>query len=467
MICGMLLAASTLVLGSCRAPIYYYPEFNFAGRPIPPSGLLQRVLVGTSIDGGVATLNILDGLRDIRSNVQNTIHTFSIGGYATGIPSQLLNFPEQLRGYAYSPTTGAVATLDYSKETVSGTSSVPNNSAIAIPESFSHIYAAAESSGQWAVIDTTGQNPVTYALNIPNVYQTVVNQGDTVALAMVRNSSTIYRLVKLNTNQPNPPGAIDCQPYNLPVYCAIPVVGTFDHPSGAYFSTDGTTVYILNSGPEYGGTTASVTFLQLGPLNVNTIPTAAPDASAFIANVPVPGGVTAAISDGTTLYVSGQQRQPDGLFTGRLTTIDLASRTITGTYSISDGNHSKMLFADDNTLWIGSQQCANGERAKTGQNYNCLTRFDLGAKAATIVPAITPGGSQTVPYPNQDNNLYYYGDLTGICWIQTYHKIYTAYGGQVHIFNTADSSEVDNFYVTVQGTALDVAYMDALTNEAN
>ena len=126
-----------------------------------------------------------------------------------------------------------------------------------------------------------------------------------------------------------------------------------------------------------------------------------------------------------------------------------------------------MLFADDNTLWIGSQQCANGEHAKLGQNYNCLTRFDLGAKAATVVPAVTPGGSQTVPYPNQNADPYYYGDLTGICWIQTFHKIYTAYGGQVHVFNTATSAEINNFYVTVQGTALDVAYMDALTNEAN
>jgi len=467
MICGLLLAVSTLALGSCRAPIYYYPQYNFAGRPVPPSGLLQRVMVGTSIDGGVATLNILDGLRDIRSNVQNTVHTFQISGFATGVPSLILNFPEQLRGYVFSSTTGSITNVNYSMENVTNTASVPNNSAIAISETFNHLYAASESAGQWTVVDQTGQSPVNYQLNIPNVYRTVVNQGDTIALAMVRNSNTIYRLVKLNANQATPPGAVDCQPYNLPVYCAIPVVGTFDHPTGAYFSADGTTVYILNSGPEYGGTTASITFLQQGPLNVNSIPTASPDTSAFIANVPVPGGVTAALSDGTTLYVSGQQRQTDGLFAGRLSTINLATMAVTGSYSISDGNHSKMLFADDNTLWIGSQACAVGERAHTGQNYNCLTRFDLGAKTASIVPALTPGGSTTVPYPNQDNNLYYYGDLTGICWIQTYHKVYTAYGGQVHAFNTSDGSEIDNFYITVQGTALDVVYMDALTNSAN
>jgi hypothetical protein len=30
-----------------------------------------------------------------------------------------------------------------------------------------------------------------------------------------------------------------------------------------------------------------------------------------------------------------------------------------------------------------------------------------------------------------------------------------------------DGTERDNTYITVQGTALDVAYMDALTNDAN
>jgi hypothetical protein len=135
--------------------------------------------------------------------------------------------------------------------------------------------------------------------------------------------------------------------------------------------------------------------------------------------------------------------------------------------SISDGNHTKMLFADNNTLWIGSQSCATGERQAHNENYNCLTRFDLGAGTAQVLPNVTPGGSATVPYPNANQNPYYYGDLTGICWIQNQNKVYTAYGGQIHAFNTPDGSEINNQQITVQGTALDVAYMDALTNAAN
>jgi hypothetical protein len=261
-----------------------------------------------------------------------------------------------------------------------------------------------------------------------------------------------------------------------------------------YFSLDGTTAYVLNCGPECGGATASVTLLQQGPLNNNVIPSSPTQPSPMIANVPVPGGVTTALSDGTTLYLAGQSHNvissngttvgavnPLGLFAGYLTTMNQATNTITAAYSISDGSHSKLLFADNNTLWIGSQYCATGVRqnlfasGNTTQaaNYNCLTMVVLGGATLTpkIIPAVNQPGTGTaavtVPYPNQDDNQYYYGSLTGICWVQTFNKVYTAYGGQVHVFSTVDGSEINNQYVTVQGTALDVAYMDALTDDAN
>jgi len=301
---------------------------------------------------------------------------------------------------------------------------------------------------------------------------------------------------------------------------------------------------VLNCGPECGGKTASVTLLQQSPLNENVIPTSPTQPNPMIANVPVPGGVTAAISDGTTLYLAGQQLQTAGpyagLFAGVLSTMNQATNTITSQYSISDGSHSKMLFADNNTLWIGSQFCANGERQKqfaagiTSQaaNYGCLTRFvptgtilpawisgtsfsvsqqvtdgvntqvvqtagtsggstpawnaavdgtttdgsivwvNIGPTTrAQVLPSITPNVSTSsavsVPYPNQNGDLNYYGSLTGLCWVQTFNKVYTAYGGQVHVFSTVDGSEIDNQYVAVQGTALDVAYMDAATDDAN
>jgi hypothetical protein len=496
--CGLLVAFATIGLTSCHSDAYLeykFPQYTFANRPIPPSLLAQRVMIATTVNGtSQGSLQIVDAKRDIRSNLANTKPSFSISGYSSGYPNLILSFPAEITGFVYSNAKGDVQIINYGKESVSGSAGTfpALSTGLAVPSTFAHVYSAEESIGQLGIIDnTTGS---TYGLVLPNVFQVVVNTGDTVVLAMVRNSNTIYRVVKLNANQyPTSTaaiaavGAADCEPFNLPVYCAVPVntggqTAAFDRPVNAYFSLDGTSVYVMNCGPECGGNTASVTYLNEGVLEYNKIPTTVPDASAFTTQVLVPGGVTAAVSNGTNLYVSGQQLQPDGLFAGNLSIINLANNTVSGQYSISDGNHSKMLFADNNTLWIGSQSCASGERAAraaqqiaAGQptdqtaNYNCLTRFDLGALTASVVPAVTQSATAPVPvpYPNTNQNQYYYGDLTGLCWVQSFNKVYTAYGGQVHIFSTVDGSEINNFYVTVQGTALDVAYMDAVTDAAN
>ena len=482
---ALLTASAALTITSCTHNLYQFPAYTFAGRPIPPSQLGERVMVSVTFNGSSGGLVILDGLRDIRNNLQNTVPGYNISGYSGGYPSSILNFPEQLRGYVYSNVSPyPLNIVNYSTESSTGSAGSFGGAAnsIAVAPDFIRVFAAVESAGQIAVIDNqTGAN---YALNLPNVYKVAVNTGDTVALAMVRNSNTLYRVIKLNTTPTTvaPPGAVDCEPNILPVYCVVPVPGTFDRPYGAYFSLDGSNVYVLNCGTECGGGTnggAGISVIPQAALLDNLYPTSPNYPAVVTKTIPVPGGVTDLISDGTFLYASGQQLQPSGLFAGTMTMIPLATMVAATPISISDGSHSKMLFADDNTLWIGSQYCANGQRfslAAAGNttqaaNYNCLTRVVLNgttAPTASIVPAVNQNmTSVTVPYPNTDLNLFYYGSLTGICWVQQFHKVYTAYGGQVHAFNTADGSEINNINITVQGTALDVAYMDALTNTAD
>ena len=486
---------ATLGLTACANRIYYYPEYNYAGRPTPPSGLLQRVLVAYTSGGTSGGLQILDGLRDIRSNVQNTIPGFSISGYSAADPIQILNYPEETTGYVLSYTDGTLGKVNYSTEASAGSAaSFGSTTPSAAAASDGSIFAGAAEQAGTLVVSYGGS---TFYLNLPNVDKAVIDQGNGVILAMVRNSNTMYRVVKLPaTNNPvTPPGAVDCEPLLLPVLCVVPVAGTYDRPTDVKFSLDGTTAYVLNSGPEYGGTTASVTFLQEGALNINSVPTVnplspgapSPMETLPVANpVPIPGGVTAAVSDGTCLYLSGQQLQPSGLFAGYLTLLNLATDQTAAPISISDGTHTRMLLADDNTLWIGSHLCASGVRAalaakgNTTQaaNTNCLTMVTLNGTTtptAQIIPAVSATATNpvTVPYPNTNQNLYYYGDLTGICWVQGYHKVYTAYGGQIHAFYTDATSvgpagsEINNYYITVQGTVLDVAYMDALTNSAD
>jgi hypothetical protein len=440
-------------------------------------------------------LEILDGLRDIRSNVQNTITSFHISGYSAAEPITILNFPEQTTGYVLSYTDGTLGTINYSTESTGGSAAGFGSAPPSVAASSNGgTFVGAEEQAGTLGVNIGGS---TFNLNLPNVDKVVIDQGDSVILAMVRNSNTLYRVVKLPaTNNPVlPPGYVDCEPLLLPVLCVVPVAGTYDRPTDVKFSLDGTTAYVLNSGPEDGGKTASITFLQEGALNFNSVPTVnplsptapSPMETLPVANpVPIPGGVTAAVSDGTYLYLSGQQLQASGLFAGYLTLLNLTTYATSAPISISDGTHTKMLLADDNTLWIGSHQCANGVRAAlaaTGNttqaaNTNCLTMVTLNGTntpTAQIIPAVSATATNPVqvPYPNTNQNLFYYGDLTGICWVQGYHKVYTAYGGQIHAFYTDATTigpagtEINNTNITIQGTVLDVAYMDAETNSAD
>lgn len=491
LVVGLFLGVITLAFSSCGQVLYKDPQFNYAGRPFPPSNLLQRVLVAYSNNGSSGGLQILDGMRDLRNNIQNTIPSFSISGFSATSPGSIINFPEQTRGYVLSNTDGSLTAINYSTEASAGTSATFGGytaSAGAAVDG-SRFLGAAATAGQVVVSAGGGA----YALNLPNVYRVAINQGNSVLLAMVRNSNTLYRIIRLPASPTPvpPPGSIDCEPLLLPVYCVVPVPGTYDRPIQASFSLDGNSVYVLNCGAECGGTTTSVSVLQIGALQVDNIPTVnplsagapSPLASLPVANpIPVPGGATVGLSNGTSLYLSGQSLftlnadgtlgstpRADRLFTGYLSVLDLGSYKVSNPLSISDGTHTRMLFADDNTLWVGSSACSTGERAARGLNINCLTRVSLAGStpSAQIIPNVTPGGSTTVPYPNTNQNLFYYGDLTGICWVQNFHKVYTAYGGQIHAFNTADGSEINNTNITIQGVALDVAYIDALTNSAN
>ncbi len=485
---ALLAAGTVLSIIGCVTPAYRkYPLYNFAGRPTPPSGFTNRVVVGLT-NGTSGQLQILDALRDERFNVPNTITQFFITGYSGNNPSRIVNFPDELQGYIYSNASPySISVVNWGTEKQTGNAATLNSpsSSISLSSDFIRLYAAQEQTGQLYISDSSTGG--TYALNIPNVYRVFDNPGDTVAIVATRNTNNLYRVIKLNANSPQPPGATDCEPQLLPVYCAVPIPGTFDRPQSVTWSLDGTTAYVLNCGVECGGGNnggAGVSFLPVGALQINNIPTSAPYPPIVTNTVSIPGGATIGLSDGINLYLAGQQLLSNGLFTGTFTVLPLNTLVPAAPISISDGSHSKMLQADDNTLWVGSQNCATGERqflfaqGNTTQaaNYNCLTAIQLSASGsapvATIVPAVNQAGSGvaavTVPYPNQNDDNYYYGSLTGLCWVQGLHKMYTAYGGGVHAFYTNQGfAEINNQNITVQGTALDVAYLDATNDTAD
>jgi hypothetical protein len=455
----------------------------FAGRALPPSGLANRVMIAIQNPSAFSsgTLQIVDAYYDIRFkyNSDNTSAAFSIGGYAGNLPVTIQNMPEELSGAVYSSGDGALNMINYAGEKLIGSTSGLNgkSSSVFITRNQTYAFAASQSTHELTVVDKSATSAGTYALNLPGVYRVSVNPGGSAALAFAQNSNYVYYPRKLTAAQSTaysggpstwPTGAVDCEPQNAPGWCLFQALSpndnqplVFDRPVKAVFSADGGTAYVLNCGPECGGTSSSVTPLPVAPLiyligqQSGSLPTHSALASSTIS---IPGGASNALVNSSTLYVVGQKQMTDGYWGGYLTVVNLLTNTVvpsTGSApnpaSISDGTPgamSRMLQADDNTLWIGMTQCTNGERANNHLPYGCLTMYN------------TSTGKVTLLEP-------YIGDATGIAAVTGLHKIYTAEGGQVYIYSTVDGTAIDNQYVTVTGTAYDVAYMDGLTDANN
>lgn len=472
--------AAAVALAGCGKTTY------FAGRNLPPSGLTNRVLIAIQNPSVVSKglLQFVDAYYDIRSGYTDSPASFSISGYQGALPITIQNMPEQQLGAVYGSGDGSFDLISYATEKLAGAVSGLNgqSSSIFITRSESYVFAASQSANVLTVVNQAAGS--SYPLSLPGVYRVSTNPGGSVALAFVQNSNYVYYPVQLSSGQtisysggPTtwPLGAVDCEPQNAPKWCLFKALDptstptnikplTFDRPVKAVFSADGGTAYILSCGLECGGSVASVTPLPIAPMIFllgqasGTLPTTSALASS---TMPVPGGASNALVDSTTLYVVGQQYfSASGLFGGNLTVLDFSQNpvAVSSPISISDGvpeGPSRMLLADDNTLWIGMTKCTNGVRATFPalypSGYGCLTMVNVSNPTSPSVTLLEP----------------YLGDATGIAAVTGLNKIYTAIGGQVYIYSTVDGSSIDNQYVTVTGVASDVAYMDGLSDSNN
>ena len=447
----------------------------FAGRNLPPSGLTNRVMIAVQNPSAFTkgALQMVDAYYDIRGGYSGKPSSFSVSGYSGALPISIQNMPEEQTGAIYGSVDGSFALASYAKENVGNSVSGLNglSSSVFITRNLSYAFAASQVSRVLTVVNRG--SGASYPLSLPGIYRVSTNPGGSIALAFVQNSNYIYYPVQLSAAQtisysggPStwPKAAADCEPMNSPAMCLFeavdPTTGNplvFDRPVKAVFSADGGTAYILNCGPECGGKTASISTLPIAPmifllgLQSGALPT---QAAVNASTIAIPGGASNALVNTSTLYVVGQQPQPvqgQTLFAGNLTVVNLSNNTASNPIPISDGAPgavSRMLMADDNTLWIGTTKCTNGVRAATGQPYGCLTMVNTANNTVTLIEP-------------------YIGDATGIAAVTGLHKIYTVEGGQVYIYSTVDGTSIDNQYVTVTGTAYDVAYMDAESDSNN
>jgi hypothetical protein len=503
--CVALALATAFALAGCGKTTY------FAGRNLPPSGLTNRVLVAIQNPNtfNKGALNFMDAYYDIRGGYTGTPATFVINGYMGALPITIQNMPEEQLGAVYGSGDGSFTLINYGQEKINGSVGGLNglSSSIFITRNQNYVFAANQQATVLTVVNqATGASTL---LSLPGVYRVSVNPGGSVALAFVQNSNYVYYPRLLTSAQTIaysggqttwPKAAVDCVPQNAPLWCLFQMQSpdhvdatgnyygaalTFDRPVKAVFSTDGGTAYILSCGPECGGSTASnpstapltgasVTLLPVAPMifligqQSGILPTQAAIGT-NCANVstttgctiPVPGGASNALVDSTTLYVVGQQYNSTySLWAGNMTVLDFSRNpvAVSSPISISDGvpeGPSRMLLADDNTMWIAMTKCTNGVRANQPANYpsgfGCLTMVNVSNPTSPTVTLLEP----------------YLGDATGIAAVTGLKKIYAAIGGQVYIYSTVDGSSIDNQFVTVTGIASDVAYMDGLSDSNN
>lgn len=191
-------------------------------------------------------------------------------------------------------------------------------------------------------------------------------------------------------------------------------ISGFDRPVYGVFSTDDSKAYIMNCGPECGGTAASVTVLDM---TSNT-----PGAS-----TPVSAATVGFLDTSGNLYVAGTAASG-----GTLDVLNASSLAVSkAAVPISDGSHTLMDMGANGKLFIGGQTCS-----ATG----CLAIYDTAAGTAVTAPA----GS---------------GDVTGFAPVAGRNVVYVIQGGELVIYSTV-TNQPQATQIDIVGKAVDVKIVD-------
>ena len=377
------------------------------------SGLKQRVLAsqGLSTPSSFGAVRIINGFNDTIAPVA----PISAGSS----PGLMALSPGRNIAAVFDASSNTVYGIDTTKESAIGSVKLPGPTAsMVVPTSASLGYAAVPSatvngyafSGAVEEMSFSGSASLTIA--VPNA-QTVVATQDGAQLLVFSNDSNSVTV--LSPTFAIPP--VDTSCYSNPPNSACTIVSGFDRPVFAVIN--GGTAYILNCGPQCGGTQASVMVFDLTSLTVTkTIPVDA---------------ATMAWLDSSTLYVAGTSptnhactgQNTAAQTCGRLDVVNLVTGTVTGTAVITDGYHDRMDMTTNGQLFIGSYDCTNvGDvnnivipNQPVSEVRGCLSIYKTSDGSVVIPPdngnvdGLQGFTSRTVEYVAEGGNLRVY-DIT-------------------------------------------------------
>jgi hypothetical protein len=316
--------------------------------------------------------------------------------------------PDKTETVVYNPTSFSLTFITNATEVTNGSVTLANWADMALysPDS-TKIYAPVPNApitnaraGGVQVIDTsTGSVTSTYA--VPSAHWVAISPDGNTLLVFALNSDTMY-LIDLTQTTPT----------------AVAISG-FARPVNAFISSDNSTAYVLNCGPECGSTA--------GPPSVMRFDMAS---RSVTATAPV-AGASVGLLKGNNLYVAGYPGGTNG--TLDLVDISTMTRTTTNPVAIGDGNHTTMSVSNNNKLYIGALTCMNS-------TVGCLSMVDLGKMTLD-------GIGQPL------------GSVTGLQAIPNRNTMYTVQGGVLYIYDTT-TGQLQSTQISFRGALYSVLQVD-------
>ena len=399
-----------------------------------------------------ATIQIMDALNDQLSNSVVSLASASASVTDAGL---MVVSPKKDHTLLFSPSDTKLAVINNLQESVSTAVTLPGTteSMLVWSDNVSALVAvpSAAQPGQGAgVVDridlATGS--VSASIFVPGARYLVAAGSGTQILVFSDNSNRVTLLTpsligtgaQTNSQQP-------CSSFQTAA-CAVSAPG-FDHPVWAAVSASGSTAYVMNCGPECGGTVSSISVLDL-----STIASGGPPV--VTATIPVPAASTGLLQ-GTVLYIAGslppQSCNPNGGLCGQLSVLDLSAGAANvncvaqpsnpiracKVFAINDGYHNRVVMASNGQLFLGARNCTNINTSSSVRG--CLAIYDS-AKASVVLPP--------------DN-----GDVTGIEPIPDRNVVYLCEGGKLRIYDTtSDQLQTTPAQPNIIGAAIDVKVVD-------
>ncbi|HZR28247.1 MAG TPA: hypothetical protein VFA71_05665 [Terriglobales bacterium] len=412
------IALFAVILVACFFTSCGGKNYNGSSSSNPVSKIAKRAFVSNQ---ATSAIEIVDAARDTLPINPSTQFPFTIS--AGSAPTLMVETVDKKDTIVYGSGANTVSVVDNTKEAVTNSVNLRNpTESFAISQDDRFLFVAerntfasgATLAGAVEIFDLNNVSAGATVVSVPGARQLVLSHNGSVLLVFsddptlvggVPNNSNVFFINTANA-----------------AAGATPVPG-FDHPVFAVFTSDDSTAYVLNCGPECGGTTAGVAAVSVGT-----------HATTATTSSPVPART--ALLSGTTLYVAGTNS-----IGGQLTVLNAATLTpMVAGVAIPDGIHDRIALGSNGKLFIGARTCT------ITATQACLAIYDTTTNPGVAV--IHP------PFTNASGNLP--ADVTAIEPIPNRNVVYVCEGGELKIYNTTTSSLQTSPVIDIVGKAIDV-----------